>query len=180
MASGALEGAVPASSGGDQPVLDLPSGPSRSSQSTSMAISVCEQKSASTQPVSRLLAVPLPQTSSGPRRQGTPAHAFTAMLDPKSGLASGDPQRMAARIIESVDAEPSPLRMVLGAQALASTLDVLRARIAASRPIADFRVRYRVDRVVLFALAACWPDWRFRVRCHGRTPCRRVSAASRP
>ncbi|MEV6616819.1 hypothetical protein AB0N31_23815 [Streptomyces sp. NPDC051051] len=37
---------------------------------------------------------------------------------------------MAARIIESVDTEPAPPRMVLGSQALDSTLGVLRRRIA--------------------------------------------------
>ncbi|MFF1919802.1 SDR family oxidoreductase [Streptomyces sp. NPDC058221] len=61
--------------------------------------------------------------------EGNPAHAFKAMLDPANGLAPGDPQRMAARIIESVDTEPAPLRMVLGSQALDSTLGVLRKRI---------------------------------------------------
>ncbi len=61
---------------------------------------------------------------------GTPAHSFVRMLDPKSGLAPGDPARMAARIIESVDVEPAPLRMVLGSQALESTLTTLRKRIA--------------------------------------------------
>ncbi|MFE7568734.1 SDR family oxidoreductase [Streptomyces sp. NPDC057539] len=60
---------------------------------------------------------------------GNPAHAFQAMLDPANGLAPGDPQRMAAAIIESVDTEPAPLRMVLGSQALDSTLGVLRKRI---------------------------------------------------
>ena len=60
----------------------------------------------------------------------TPAHAFLRMLDPKNGLAPGDPARMAARIIESVDIEPAPLRMVLGSQALEGTLAVLRERIA--------------------------------------------------
>jgi hypothetical protein len=30
-------------------------------------------------------------------------------LDPKNGLAPGDPARMAARIIESVDVEPAPV-----------------------------------------------------------------------
>lgn len=60
----------------------------------------------------------------------TPAHAFTRMLDPKNDLAPGDPARMAARIIESVDREPAPLRMVLGSQALSSTLQTLRARLA--------------------------------------------------
>jgi NAD(P)-dependent dehydrogenase (short-subunit alcohol dehydrogenase family) len=59
----------------------------------------------------------------------TPAHSFLGMLDPKNGLAPGDPARMAARIIESVDVEPAPLRMVLGSQALESTLATLRKRI---------------------------------------------------
>jgi NAD(P)-dependent dehydrogenase (short-subunit alcohol dehydrogenase family) len=60
----------------------------------------------------------------------TPAHSFLRMLDPKNGLAPGDPARMAARIIESVDVEPAPLRIVLGSQALESTLATLRKRIA--------------------------------------------------
>jgi len=59
----------------------------------------------------------------------TPAHSFLKMLDPANGLAPGDPARMAARIIESVDVEPAPLRMVLGLQALDSTLATLRKRI---------------------------------------------------
>jgi NAD(P)-dependent dehydrogenase (short-subunit alcohol dehydrogenase family) len=60
----------------------------------------------------------------------TPAHSFIKMLDPANGLAPGDPARMVARIIDSVDVEPAPLRMVLGSQALESTLTTLRARIA--------------------------------------------------
>jgi NAD(P)-dependent dehydrogenase (short-subunit alcohol dehydrogenase family) len=60
----------------------------------------------------------------------TPAHTFVRMLDPKNGLAPGDPARMAARIIESVDVNPAPLRMVLGSQALESTVTNLRKRIA--------------------------------------------------
>jgi NAD(P)-dependent dehydrogenase (short-subunit alcohol dehydrogenase family) len=60
----------------------------------------------------------------------TPAHSFVRMLDPKNGVAPGDPARMAARIIESVDVEPAPLRIVLGSQALQSTLTTLRKRIA--------------------------------------------------
>jgi NAD(P)-dependent dehydrogenase (short-subunit alcohol dehydrogenase family) len=59
----------------------------------------------------------------------TTAHSFLSMLDPKNGLAPGDPSRMAARIVESVDVEPAPLRMVLGSQALESTLATLRKRI---------------------------------------------------
>jgi NAD(P)-dependent dehydrogenase (short-subunit alcohol dehydrogenase family) len=66
-----------------------------------------------------------------PIYDGTPAHSFLKMLDPKTGgLAPGDPARMAARIIESVDVEPAPLRMVFGSQALQSTLTTLRKRIA--------------------------------------------------
>ena len=61
---------------------------------------------------------------------GTPAHGFLSMLDPKNGLAPGDPARMAARIIESVDIEPAPRRMVLGSLALEGTIDTLRMRIA--------------------------------------------------
>src|SRR5689334_14129682 len=65
-----------------------------------------------------------------PEYDDTPAHSFVRMLDPKNSLAPGDPARMAARIIESVDVEPAPLRMVLGSQALESTLATLRKRIA--------------------------------------------------
>ena len=46
----------------------------------------------------------------------TPAHRFLRMLDPKNGLAAGDPARMAARIFESVDVKPAPLRFVHGSQ----------------------------------------------------------------
>ena len=66
-----------------------------------------------------------------PAYDETPAHGFLAMLDPATGgLAPGDPARMAARIIESVEIEPAPLRLVLGSQALESTLATLRNRIA--------------------------------------------------
>jgi NAD(P)-dependent dehydrogenase (short-subunit alcohol dehydrogenase family) len=64
-----------------------------------------------------------------PEYDNTPAHAFQRMLDPANGLAPGDPARMAARIIDSVDIEPAPLRMMLGSQALESTIDTLRQRI---------------------------------------------------
>lgn len=64
-----------------------------------------------------------------PAYENNPAHAFLAMLDPANGLAPGDPVRMAARIIESVNVEPAPMRMVLGSAALENTLRVLRKRI---------------------------------------------------
>ena len=65
-----------------------------------------------------------------PIYDATPAHSFLRMLDPKNGLAPGDPARMATRIIESVDVEPAPLRIVLGSHALESTIKTLRKRIA--------------------------------------------------
>ena len=65
-----------------------------------------------------------------PEYDGNPAHAFQRMLDPANGLAPGDPARMAARIINTAGTDPAPLRIVLGSQALASTLDTLRTRIA--------------------------------------------------
>ncbi len=46
-----------------------------------------------------------------PEYDNTPAHAFQRMLDPAHGLAPGDPAHMAARIIDSVDIEPAPLRI---------------------------------------------------------------------
>jgi NADP-dependent 3-hydroxy acid dehydrogenase YdfG len=64
-----------------------------------------------------------------PEYNGNPAHNFLGMLDASKGLAVGDPARMAARIIESVDKDPAPLRMVLGAQALVSTISTLKTRI---------------------------------------------------
>lgn len=65
-----------------------------------------------------------------PAYDQNPAHAFKAMLDPANGLAPGDPQRMAARIIESVDHDPAPLRMVLGSDALKNTIKRLEERVA--------------------------------------------------
>ena len=60
----------------------------------------------------------------------TPAQALPDARPGKNGLAPGDPARMAARIIESVDVDPAPLRMVLGSLALEGTLTTLRQRIA--------------------------------------------------
>jgi NAD(P)-dependent dehydrogenase (short-subunit alcohol dehydrogenase family) len=65
-----------------------------------------------------------------PEYDGNPAHAFQRMLDPANGLAPGDPARMAARIIDSAGTDPAPLRLVLGSQALQTTIDTLRTRIA--------------------------------------------------
>lgn len=56
-------------------------------------------------------------------------HGFLNMLDDSKGLAPGDPVRMAERIIESVEKEPAPLRMVLGSQALSATITRLKERL---------------------------------------------------
>jgi NAD(P)-dependent dehydrogenase (short-subunit alcohol dehydrogenase family) len=57
-------------------------------------------------------------------------HGFLNMLDPANGLAPGDPTKMASRIIESVELEKAPLRMVLGSQALTATIQRLEERVA--------------------------------------------------
>lgn len=75
-----------------------------------------------------------------PAYDGTPAHAFQAMLNPENGLAAGDPEKMAARIIEAARRSDVPLRVVLGSQALACTIDTLEKRLA------DFRTQTDVAR----------------------------------
>jgi NAD(P)-dependent dehydrogenase (short-subunit alcohol dehydrogenase family) len=65
-----------------------------------------------------------------PEYDGNPAHGFLAMLDPANGLAPGDPGRMAAAIIASAGQQPAPMRLVLGSQALDTTVKVLRDRVA--------------------------------------------------
>jgi len=72
-----------------------------------------------------------------PAYDGTPAHGFLAMLDPANGLAPGDPARMAAAIIASADQQPAPLRIILGSQALQTTIGVLKDRIAGFEAQAD-------------------------------------------
>lgn len=57
-------------------------------------------------------------------------HGFLKMLDPANGLAPGDPAKMATKIIESVDLPKAPMRMVLGSQALQTTITRLKERIA--------------------------------------------------
>lgn len=64
-----------------------------------------------------------------PEYNNTPTHAFLKMLDPKNGLAPGDPNKMASRIIEVADQDPSQLHVVLGSQALKATIDRLTERL---------------------------------------------------
>ena len=61
----------------------------------------------------------------------TPAHAFRSMLDPAQTQAPGDSAKMAAAIIDSVDREPAPLRLLLGSDAYQRTHQVLAGRLAA-------------------------------------------------
>ena len=64
-------------------------------------------------------------------------HGFLNMLDPNKGLAPGDPAKMAACIIESVDCEPAPLHLVLGSAALKATVERLEERVAAYKKQTD-------------------------------------------
>ena len=57
-------------------------------------------------------------------------HGFLKMLDKANGLAAGDPAKMVQRMIESVEKNPAPLRMVLGSQALDATITRLKERVA--------------------------------------------------
>ena len=62
-------------------------------------------------------------------RTGTLIITILNMLDASKGLAHGNPVRMAERIIESVEKDPAPLRMVLGSQALSATITRLKERL---------------------------------------------------
>jgi NAD(P)-dependent dehydrogenase (short-subunit alcohol dehydrogenase family) len=75
--------------------------------------------------------------SSCPSTTATPRTPSSACSTPANGLAPGDPARIAARIIDSVDTEPAPLRMILGSQALESTIATLRTRIEDFQTQAD-------------------------------------------
>jgi hypothetical protein len=92
------------------------------------------------------------------------------MLDPANGLAPGDPARMAARIIDSVDMEPAPLPMLLGSQALGEHVrdvpcgagPVRPRRIAGTRSYVTGPRRY-VDRRIASPLRIGRP-WKAPIR----------------
>jgi NAD(P)-dependent dehydrogenase (short-subunit alcohol dehydrogenase family) len=65
-----------------------------------------------------------------PEYDGTPARTPLRILDPAAPPAPGDPARMAAAIIASVDTTPAPLRIVLGSDALKNTIKTLTDRLA--------------------------------------------------
>lgn len=60
----------------------------------------------------------------------TGAHGCRTMLDAGQGLAPGDPGKMADAMIESVDQEPAPLRLLLGSDAYQRTTRVVADRLA--------------------------------------------------
>lgn len=72
-----------------------------------------------------------------PEYAGTPARSFEKMLDLNAAQAPGDPALMAAAIIDSIDIQPAPLRVVLGSQALDATITTLETRIATFRAQSD-------------------------------------------
>jgi NAD(P)-dependent dehydrogenase (short-subunit alcohol dehydrogenase family) len=62
--------------------------------------------------------------------QGTPAAMVHAMIKDTSRLPPGDPARMAAAIIGSVDQDPAPRRMVLGSDSWGIIRKALADRLA--------------------------------------------------
>ena len=66
-----------------------------------------------------------------PAYDGTSIPAVRAMLTGTGYRAPGDPARMAAAMIEAVDQDPAPLRLVLGSDSQAAVAGSLRARLAA-------------------------------------------------
>lgn len=72
-----------------------------------------------------------------PEYDDTPTHAFLKMLGPANRLAEGDPDKMAARIIETVDQDPAPLHVVLGSQARQATIDRFTERLNEYKGQAD-------------------------------------------
>jgi NAD(P)-dependent dehydrogenase (short-subunit alcohol dehydrogenase family) len=69
----------------------------------------------------------------GPRNQaydGTPASGARAMLEAGEALSPGDPEKMAAIIVASVDQTPAPRRLVLGSDSFAHITTALTDRLA--------------------------------------------------
>jgi NAD(P)-dependent dehydrogenase (short-subunit alcohol dehydrogenase family) len=64
---------------------------------------------------------------------GTPAAMVRGAKD-RSRPPLGDPAKMAARIIDSADQEPAPLRLVLGSDAYTMVTTALRERLAQIEP----------------------------------------------
>jgi NAD(P)-dependent dehydrogenase (short-subunit alcohol dehydrogenase family) len=73
----------------------------------------------------------------GPRLaayDGTPAAGTRAMIESGTAVPPGDPAKMAAAMIASVDTEPAPSRIVLGSDAYGIIRKVLTDRLAVIEP----------------------------------------------
>ncbi len=57
------------------------------------------------------------------------AHGFLNMLDAEKGLAPGDPQKMAERMIESTKVDPAPRHLALGSKAIREIIEELEIRL---------------------------------------------------
>lgn len=57
-------------------------------------------------------------------------HGFLNMMNPLKRMQPGDPKKVAARIIESVDNPDTPLHLALGAEALETIIGRLEERVA--------------------------------------------------
>ncbi len=68
---------------------------------------------------------------------GTPAAFVRGMLADEAPLSPGDPARMAAIIIGSVDTSPAPRRIVLGSDSYAILVNALTQRLADIEPQKD-------------------------------------------
>ena len=68
---------------------------------------------------------------------GTPAAAVRAILADENHPSPGDPAKMAAIIIASVDTTPAPKRIVLGSDAYAILVNTLTRRLADIEPQKD-------------------------------------------
>lgn len=65
------------------------------------------------------------------------AHGFLDMVNPEKGLAPGDPVKMAARIIESLDMEPAPVHLAFGSKAWDQIITELSERLASYVKLKD-------------------------------------------
>jgi NAD(P)-dependent dehydrogenase (short-subunit alcohol dehydrogenase family) len=65
-----------------------------------------------------------------PAYDGTPSAAVRAMIEDGTRPSPGDPARMAAIIIDSVDTTPAPKRIVLGSDSYAILVNALTQRLA--------------------------------------------------
>ncbi|HUN32948.1 MAG TPA: SDR family oxidoreductase [Trebonia sp.] len=66
--------------------------------------------------------------------EGTPAAGFRAILEAGTAQPPGDPAKMAAAMIASVDTSPAPTRIVLGSDAYGIITKALADRLAVIEP----------------------------------------------